>query len=214
MKQLLFAILLISITASAQDKDPVVENIINEATSNSQLEILAHELMDVVGPRLVGTPQMQKANDWAVAKYAGWGIEARNEQWGEWRGWERGITHIDMIQPRIRTLSGMQLAWSPGTSKKGITAGLIIIPDVADSIAFARWLPNVKGKFVMISMHQPTGRPDYNWEEFATEESWEKMKTQRDEQTKAWRERISKTGYSSKDHHDYYAASSAHLYST
>ena len=142
MKRILFALFIISATASAQDKDPVVENIVNEATDNSQLEILAHELMDVVGPRLVGTPQMQKANDWAVAKYTGWGIEARNEQWGEWRGWERGITHIDMIQPRIRTLSGMQLAWSPGTSKKGITAGLIIIPDVTDSIAFANGYPS------------------------------------------------------------------------
>ena len=28
----------------------------------------------------------------------------------------------------------------------------------------------------MISMNQPTGRPDYNWEEFGTKESVEKMK--------------------------------------
>ena len=36
-------------------------------------------------------------------------------------------------------------------------------------MAFQNWLPNVKGKFVMISMKQPTGRPDYNWKEFATD---------------------------------------------
>jgi len=50
---------------------------------------------------------------------------------------------------------------------------------VADSLAFQKWLPSVKGKFVMISMNQPTGRPDYNWEEFGTKESFEKMKTER-----------------------------------
>lgn len=51
---------------SAQDKDPLIEKIINEATENSQLKELAHELMDGIGPRLVGTPQMQQAHDWAV----------------------------------------------------------------------------------------------------------------------------------------------------
>ena len=36
----------------------------------------------------------------------------------------------------------------------------------------------------MISMKQPTGRPDYNWEEFATEESFQKMKDERDAKLK------------------------------
>jgi len=70
----------------AQTKDSVIENIVKEATENSQLEKLAHELTDMIGPRLVGTPQMKQANDWAVAKYNNWGITARNEKWGEWRG--------------------------------------------------------------------------------------------------------------------------------
>lgn len=43
-----------------------------------------------------------KANDWAVAKYTDWGIPARNEKWGEWKGWERGVTHIDMVSPRVK----------------------------------------------------------------------------------------------------------------
>src|SRR5690554_3318951 len=44
-------------------------------------------------------------------------------------------------------------------------------------------------------MKQPTGRPDYNWEEWATPESFEKMKTERDAQTKEWNENISRSGY-------------------
>ena len=117
------------------------------------------------------------AHDWAVAKYKAWDISARNEKWGEWRGWERGITHIDMVYPRVQSLRGTQLAWNPSTSDQGVTAELITIPMVNNQEEFKKWLPNVKGKLVMISMKQPTGRPNYNWEEFATEESFEKMKS-------------------------------------
>ena len=194
--KLIFTVFLFVTTLSfAQEENPVIQNIIKEATENSQLERLAHELLDVVGPRLVGTPQMQNAHDWAVSQYGKWDIPAKNEQWGEWRGWERGISHIDMVYPRVQTLDGMQLAWNPSTSSEGVTAEAIVLPKVEDSIAFQNWLPNVKGKFVMISMKQPTGRPDYNWEEFASEESFNKMKEERGKQTKAWRENIKNTGY-------------------
>jgi hypothetical protein len=92
----------------------------------------------------------------------------------------------------------MQLAWNPSTSKKGITAELVVLPTVKDSVSFAKWLPRVKGKFVMVSMLQLTGRPDYNWEEFATEASFKKMKETRDVQSKAWRENMNNTGYNSR----------------
>ncbi|MFT4849404.1 MAG: carboxypeptidase Q [Sediminicola sp.] len=188
-------LLLGSFTLQAQEKIPVIDNIIKEATENSQLEQLGYELMDKIGPRLVGTPQMKMANDWAVNKYSSWGIPAKNEKWGEWRGWERGITHIDMVHPRLQSLDGTQLAWNPSTSSEGVTAELIVLPMVKDSLAFDTWLPNVKGKLVMISMNQPTGRPDYNWEEFATEASFEKMKKERMEQSTAWRNNMKNTGY-------------------
>jgi carboxypeptidase Q len=189
---------LYSTSLFAQTSSSVVDQIVKEENDNSQLQQLAHELFDGIGPRLVGTPQMMKAHDWAVAKYTGWGISAHNEKWGEWRGWERGVSHIDMVYPRVKSLEGTQLAWSPGMGKKTVTSELIIIPDLADSNAFKAWLPNVKGKFVMISMNQPTGRPDYNWQEFATKESFEKMKKDREAQVAAWRERLMKTGYTNK----------------
>lgn len=175
-------------------KDPIVEAIIKEATTNSQLEKTGHELMDGVGPRLVGSPQMQRAHDWAVEKYKSWGISARNEKWGEWRGWERGITHIDMVSPWTKSLAGTQLAWSPNTKGKTVTGDVVVIPDGADSLAFQKWLPSVKGKFVMISMNQPTGRTDDNWDKHGTKESVEKMKKDRQALTEAWTARIRKTG--------------------
>jgi carboxypeptidase Q len=183
--------------AQTPDK-AVIDAIVKEETDNSQLEKLAHELFDEIGPRLVGTPQMKQANDWAVAKYKSWDIDAHNEKWGEWRGWERGVSHIDMVYPRVKSLEGTQLAWSPGMGKKTVTAEVIILPDLADSAAYAAWMPSVKGKFVMISMKQPTGRPDYNWQEFALKESFDKMKAERTAQTDAWKKRIAKTGYTTK----------------
>jgi hypothetical protein len=193
-----FFFLICFFTANNVAAQTVIEKIVEEETKHSQLQILAHELLDGIGPRLVGTPQMKKANEWAVDKYASWGISARNEQWGEWKGWERGITHIDMLSPRVKSIEGTQLSWSPSTKGKAVKAEIVIIPDLADSIAFVNWLPTVKGKFVMISMNQPTGRPDDNWQQFATKESFDKLKKERTELTDAWRKRLSKTGHSSR----------------
>lgn len=196
---LLIVSFLFSSILFAQDQETVIQNIVTEATENSHLEKLGHELLDVVGPRLVGTPEMKQAHDWAVNKYKEWDISAENQQWGEWRGWQRGITHIDLIEPRVRTLSGMQLAWSPDSGKKPIVAEVVILPEAKDSSNFAKLLSGVKGKLVMISMPQKTGRPDENWEEFATDSSFTKMKEDRKVQADAWSDRMTKTGYTNRN---------------
>ena len=67
MKRASFIIFIMSgLVSFAQIPDPVVDSIVKEATDDSQLERLARELIDGIGPRLVGTPQMQQAHDWAV----------------------------------------------------------------------------------------------------------------------------------------------------
>lgn len=183
------------LTIYAQTTEDMVNAIVEEETNNSQLEKLAHELLDDIGPRLVGTPQMKKANDWAVAKYKSWGIQAENEQWGEWKGWERGITHVDLVAPRVQSLNALQLAWSPSTTSKGFKAEVVaprMFKDVAD---FENWLKGVEGKIVLGSMLELTGRPDDNWEEYALEEDFENMKANRDSLNKNWRESLNNTGY-------------------
>ncbi len=181
----------------AQDK--VVDNIIKEANENSQLEKLAHELLDVVGPRLVGTPQMKQSNDWVIKKYADWGISAKNEQWGQWRGWERGITHVDLVSPRLRSLEATQLAWSPSTNGKAVKAEAIILPEmIVDSVSFQKWLPTVKGKLVLISQNQISGRPDKNWEEFATKDLFEKYKKEKASASRDFARNLAKTGLNAK----------------
>jgi len=182
--------------ASAQqfpNPDPVLESMWQEGMENSQTYPLAQALLDSIGPRLTGSPGYQAAGDWLVAMYGRWGVAARNEQYGTWKGWERGLTHIDLVEPRVRTLEGMMLAWSPGTRGK-VKAGVVILGDVADSTEFQAWLPEVKGKFVLTSLPQPTCRPDADWEEWATEESFEQMKAKRDTARRAWRQRVANTG--------------------
>jgi len=197
-KSFLFLLLIsFSLSVFAQDQKQIIQNISEEVEQNTEkhLKQTAHELLDLIGPRLVGTPKMKEAHDWAIKKYDSYGIKAENHEYGKWRAWERGITHIDMISPWVKSLAGTQLAWNPGTSKRGVKAEAIILPaDIKDEASFKKWLPNVKGKFVLIDMKQPTGRPDHDWEEWATEESFEKMKKERLEQQKAWAENLKKTG--------------------
>lgn len=194
---LLSLFLLFGAFAYSQTQEEIIQSITDEVFNHSEehLKQNAHELFDDIGPRLVGTPKMKQAHDWAVAKYKSYGIEAENQQWGVWRSWERGITHIDMVAPWTKSLAGTQLAWSPSTSKKGITAEVVAIPsDLQNEASFKKWLPQVKGKFVLIAMPQPTGRPDHDWQEWATEESFAKMKKDRKAQEKAWADNLRKTG--------------------
>lgn len=183
-------------TMRPQKLSPVVQAMYDESKNNSQLENLAHELLDGVGPRLVGTPQMEQANNWAVSKLKSWGVEARNEAYGTWVAWERGITHVDMIAPRIKTIDAMQLAWSPAT-KKPITGDVIAMPLFNSKDEFTAWLPKVKGKIVLMSMMQQFGRSDYQYKEFATPELYEKITKEKAAATAAWNKSISISGYSS-----------------
>jgi hypothetical protein len=200
MKRFLPLVLVLCLVSTAGSQtlavdDHVLRNIWKETMDSSRLEYISHQILDVLGPRLTGSPQTIKAHNWMVSTYKSWGIQAKIEQWGEWLGWDRGISHIDLLEPRVRTLEGTMLAWSPGTRKSGVAARCVILADVADSLAFQRWLPAVKGKFVLISQPQLTGRPDKNWEEFAQKESFDSLKTRRDRLNAAWMQRVRNTGF-------------------
>ena len=173
--------------------DAVLRRIWRQGMDSSQTWSLAQTLTDSIGPRLTGTPQQKAGNDWLVATYRRWGITARQEQYGTWRGWRRGITHIDLVAPRIRTLEGMMLAWSPGT-KGRVEGPAVILPEIASRADFERWLPSVKGKYVLVSMPQPTCRPDTNWAQWATPESYERMREERTAAENAWSQRVLRTG--------------------
>ncbi|MEI7486337.1 MAG: M20/M25/M40 family metallo-hydrolase [Chryseobacterium sp.] len=181
-------------TGSQEKLNPVVENFVNEVNSHSQLEDMASELLDGIGPRLVGTPEMLAANEWTAEKLRSWGVDANLQQFGTWKGWQRGITHVDMTYPRIKSLSATQLAWSPAT-KKAIEAEVVILPKVSSKAEFDKWLPSAKGKIVLMAQYQKIGRSDEQIKEFATPELYEKLKAEKEQASKDFRDYVKNIGY-------------------
>ena len=119
----------------------------------SQAAKLGQVLMDSIGPRLSGSPANRAANDWLLRTYAAWGVPAKNEQYGTWRDWTRGPSGLMLVAPRARELEATMLAWSAPTPAGGITADVVTLPRASaftDSAGFARWLPSVKGKLVLV----------------------------------------------------------------
>ncbi|HMV31734.1 MAG TPA: M20/M25/M40 family metallo-hydrolase [Gemmatimonadales bacterium] len=177
--------------------DPALRRIWALGMDSSRAEALAQVLFDSIGPRLTGTALQKGGNDWLVRTYTGWGITARNERAGTWRGWRRGASHIDLVAPRVRTLEGTMLGFSPGTRKKDLTATTVILPRFADSTEFVRWLPQARGQFVLVSAPQPTCRPVENWEKNATPESKVRMDSLRAQVRREWAgPSVRGTGYS------------------
>jgi len=173
--------------------DPAIRAIWEEGVERSQVYELGQVMMDSIGPRLTGSPGMALATDWALAKYADWGIEAEKEQYGTWRGWERGISHIDLISPRVRSLEGMAAAWSPATSEP-VEAEVVILADAGSVAAFEAWLPEVRGKFVLISRAETSCRPQDNVEWFGRPETLARMTEEREAAVTAWSQREQNTG--------------------
>ena len=140
--------------ASAQtfrSADTVIKRMWQLGMEQSQTERLAQLLIDSIGPRLSGTPGYQSAVDWLEKTYAGWGVTARKERYGTWRGWRAGPTHMDLIAPRSQTLDVELLSWSVGTNGRAVDGDVVAIPDLADDAAAQRWLASIRGKYVLVS---------------------------------------------------------------
>jgi carboxypeptidase Q len=176
--------------------DPVIQRIFRLGMDSSQVQKLSQVLLDSVGPRLTASPGMKNASDWVIKKYQEWGIEGRADRYGTWRGWRRGVSHIDLMQPRVRSLEGQMLAWSPPTpGSRPVTAEVVILPKFADSTAFVAWLPSARGKIVMISPAWHSCRPSEEWHRFATPASMARMDSLTSAMQADWTERIRGTGY-------------------
>lgn len=188
-----FAVVLLSGPATAQTfatRDSVLQRIWTVGMDSSQVYPLSQALFDSIGPRLTGSPAYDAGGTWLMLKYRGWGIQAREERYGTWRGWRRGVTHLDLVSPRVRTLAGTMLAWSPGTGGRGVRADLVLLPDVADGAAFRAWLPSVKGKFVAVSYPEPSCRPDSEWATTAEPATWKAFQERRAAERFAWAQRV------------------------
>ena len=196
MTRLITIVLALALTPSlrAQTSNPVMNHIWSVGMDSSHVQQLAGTLVDSIGPRLTGSPNVREAQDWLVSMYKTWGIDAKNERYGTWRSWRRGPSHIDLISPRMRTLEATMLAFSPGTKGKPVVAGTIILPHFEDSTQLASWLPNAKGKLVLTSAPPVSCRPLAEWTQYATAESFARMDSARIARTRDWGTRYNVRG--------------------
>ena len=171
--------------------DPVIQRIWTEGMERSRAAALAQVLTDSIGPRLTGSPGHRAGNEWLVRTYQSWGVPARNEAYGTWNSWRRGLSHIDMIAPRVRSLEGRMLAWSPGTGGQPVEGEVVTLPSATSRAEFDAWLPSAEGKWVLISAPQLSCRMPAQWTEYGTDESRERMKTAQDSVGADWAARLS-----------------------
>jgi hypothetical protein len=123
------------------------------------LETLSY-LSDVIGPRLTGSPNMKRANDWTRDQLTKWGLQnAHLESWGPFgRGWALKSFSAEVIEPQAIPLIAYPKAWSPGVE---IPLGDVVYLDAKDESDFARFKGQLKGKIILLGlMRQVTAHFD------------------------------------------------------
>jgi len=169
--------------------DSVIRRIWQEGMERSQVERLAQVLMDSIGPRLSGSPGFQAAGDWLVRTYEAWGVAARPERYGTWRGWRQGPAHVDLVAPRVQGLEARLLAWSPATA--GTVEGDVVAPPETLGPGEAeRWLAGVRGKWVLWSAPEPMCRAPQELERYARPETVQRIAAERRAMDDAWTRRL------------------------
>jgi hypothetical protein len=123
------------ISASTQPSpESILARIRDEGFNRSQVMPTLSYLTDVIGPRLTGSPQLQRANEWTRNKLSSWGlVNANVEPWGFFgRGWSLKRFSAQIIEPQAIPLIGYPKAWSPGL-KSPLTADVIHIDPKTDA---------------------------------------------------------------------------------
>jgi len=121
----------ITLTAVAQapDSDLAAMNakLRAEETNNSKIMWILHEITDVHGPRLTGSPGLREAQDWAVATMKSWGLQdVKLEPWNfNHPGWQNHELEANVLTPFQQLLNVRAVAWTPGT--KGMVTGPVLV---------------------------------------------------------------------------------------
>ncbi|MEX2527891.1 MAG: M20/M25/M40 family metallo-hydrolase [Gemmatimonadota bacterium] len=158
--------------------DPVLRAMWQEGMEESQVRPLAQVLVDSIGPRLSGTPGFDASVEWLLKVHGEWGVPARKEQYGTWRGWEHGSVHVDLTAPRTQTLDTRILGWSPGT-EGAVEGDVVRIPAFTSEAQVQSWLAGLEGKIVLGSPAEPTCREPQALERLARPETMEGLRETR-----------------------------------
>lgn len=120
--------------AQAPALSDVYTQIRTEETNSSKIMWIIHEVADVYGPRLTGTPNLKAADDWAVKTMESWGlVNTHLEPWTfqppsaakPVPGWENEELSAEAVVPFHGPLVVEPLAWTPST--KGIVTAKVVI---------------------------------------------------------------------------------------
>ena len=128
--------------------DPI-DRIKDEGLNRSQLMATLSYLTDVIGPRLTGSPNLKRANEWTCQTLTKWGLaNAHLEAWGPFgKGWTLKRFSAQVIEPQCIPLIAFPKAWSPSTD--GALAAQVVYFDAKTEADFAKFKGKVKGAIVL-----------------------------------------------------------------
>ena len=123
----------------------------------SQVMQTASYMMDVLGPRLSGSPGIKRSAEWVIEKLKGWGLTgAAMEPWqddptgtnnGFPRGWSNEKFYLHATSPNAFPISGMSVAWAPGTN--GLVSGECIVVTETEERDLQRYRGQLRGKWIL-----------------------------------------------------------------
>jgi carboxypeptidase Q len=121
-----------------------------EGIFHSRVMEYSSGLFDGIGPRLTGSPNMKKANDWTRDQLTRMGcVDAHEESWGDFgMGWRQIGTSALMTAPDTATLLAQATPWSPATPG-AVTAEVIAVPELQSEADLAQWKGKLAGKILL-----------------------------------------------------------------
>ena len=130
--------------------DPI-DRIKEEGEKRSQVMATLSYLTDVIGPRLTGSPNLKRANEWTRDTLTKWGLEnAHLEAWGPFgRGWTLKRFSAQIIEPQCIPLIAVPKAWSP--SIDGTLNAEVVYFDVKTEADLEKYKGKLKGAVVLTS---------------------------------------------------------------
>ena len=132
--------------------------IIDEGMNRSQVMITAHELMDDIGPRLTISSNMNRAQDWAVAKFTSYGLSnVHREGFTFGRGWDIVDSSVRLVSPRPIKLVAIPIAWTPPTN--GPLRAQVVVAPMSRPEHFAAYHGKLAGKIVLVTVPGESGEP-------------------------------------------------------
>jgi carboxypeptidase Q len=126
------------------------QRIRDEGLGHSHVMEFASALMDGIGPRLTGSPNVKRANEWTRDQFAAMGCSnAHLEDWGEFgMGWQQLNTWTRMASPDTAVFITQAAPWSP--SSNGAVSGQAIWMDVKDEKDLDKYKGKLAGKVVLL----------------------------------------------------------------